>query len=80
MKTPGLIRKLDDLGRIVIPSNLRKTLDLKPGDELEMYAQEECIVMRKFEPGCVFCGGTYRIMEFKEKNICAACLRSLRNG
>ncbi len=80
MKTPGRIRKLDDLGRIVIPADLRKALELDTGDALEMYVQEEYIVMRKFAPGCIFCGGTQGLMEYKEKNICAGCLRNLRNG
>ena len=56
MKSTGVVRKMDDLGRIVIPIELRRTLDIAERDELEIYMENDRIILQKFEPACIFCG------------------------
>ena len=58
MKSTGIVRKMDDLGRIVLPMEIRNTFDINPKDPLEIFVDEDCIVLRKYEPACVFCGET----------------------
>jgi transcriptional pleiotropic regulator of transition state genes len=77
MKSTGIVRKVDELGRIVLPIELRRTLDIAERDPLEIYVDGTSIILRKHESSCVFCGSGKDVTEFKEKNICAACLREL---
>lgn len=77
MKPTGIIRKVDRLGRVVLPIELRRTLDIAEGDELEMHMEDRRIVLRKVENGCVFCGGTAVLTEYCEKHICGECLQKL---
>ena len=58
MKSTGIIRKVDDLGRIVLPIELRRTLDIAERDELEIYMENDRIILQKFEPACIFCGSS----------------------
>lgn len=76
MKATGMIRKVDELGRIVLPIELRRNLDIAERDELEIYVDGECIVLRKHEASCVFCGGSV-LRQFHGKYICADCLAEL---
>lgn len=78
MKTLGMVRKVDALGRIVIPHELREALGIDSGDELELCCQGEALVLRKFSSACVFCGGRESIYVFREKYVCGECLQSLR--
>ena len=78
MKTLGIVRKIDESGRIVIPNELRNALELGHGDEVEMRCQGDTIVLRKFAPLCVFCGSRERLAQYQEKFICSVCLRNLR--
>ncbi len=80
MKSPCLIRKMDDLGRIVIPSQLRKGMDLQPGDTLELYMEEDRLVLQRFSPACVFCGGIRELMTYQGKNICARCVHTIKEA
>ena len=78
MKSTGVIRKLDDLGRIVIPKELRDTLNLLTRDSLEIFKEKDKIILSKYEPGCKFCGeidGTYI---FKGYKICNNCFEKIR--
>lgn len=77
MKSTGIVRKVDELGRIVLPIELRRTLDIAERDALEIYVDGTSIVLKKHECSCVFCGSSKNVSEFKEKNICAACLQEL---
>ncbi|MCL4517299.1 MAG: AbrB/MazE/SpoVT family DNA-binding domain-containing protein [Firmicutes bacterium] len=79
MKSTGIVRKVDDLGRIVIPIELRRNLGIDKKDALEIYVDSERIVLKKYEPACVFCGNAEDIRSFKEKNICRACLEAMRS-
>ena len=79
MKSTGIVRKVDELGRIVIPIELRRTLDIAEKDSLEIYTQDDAIVLKKYENTCVFCGKTKNVREYKGKNICESCLAELKN-
>lgn len=77
MKATGIVRKVDELGRIVLPIELRRTLDIAERDPLEIYVDGSSIILTKYQPACVFCGDSTDISAFKGKNICAACLKEL---
>ncbi|MCX7780871.1 MAG: AbrB/MazE/SpoVT family DNA-binding domain-containing protein [Negativicutes bacterium] len=77
MKSTGIVRKVDELGRVVIPIELRRTLDIEEKDALEIYVDSDRIILRKYEPACVFCGNADEITNFKGKNICQECLNAM---
>lgn len=77
MKSTGIVRKLDELGRLVIPKELRKTLSIDVKDPLEIYVDGETIILKKYAPACIFCGEASGIINFKGKNICANCRKDL---
>ena len=78
MKSTGIVRKVDDLGRIVIPIELRRTLDIEIKDALEIYVEGEQIILKKYEPACIFCGNARDTVNYKGKNICKKCLAELK--
>ena len=73
MKSTGIVRKVDELGRVVIPIELRRTLAIAEKDGLEIYVDSDRIILRKYEPACVFCGSMDELLYFKNKRICHAC-------
>ncbi len=77
MKSTGIVRKVDELGRVVIPIELRRTLDIEEKDSLEIYVDSDRIILRKYEPACVFCGNADEVTHFKNKNVCKDCLSSM---
>ena len=77
MKATGIVRKVDELGRIVLPIELRRTLGIAEKDPLEIYVSGDTIVLKKYQNACIFCDGTHDVHNFKGKNICAACLQEL---
>ena len=79
MKATGIVRKVDELGRIVLPIELRRTLDIDVRDSLEIYVDGQTIVLRKYEPCCVFCGDARDVTAFRGKNVCAGCLSQLNH-
>lgn len=78
MKSTGIVRKVDELGRVVIPIELRRTLQINEKDPLEIYVDGEKIILKKYEPTCIFCGNAENLHRYREKNICADCLQQLR--
>ena len=78
MKSTGIVRKVDELGRIVLPVELRRTLDIVEKDALEIYVEGNTIILKKYEPACIFCGDARDVIDYKGKNICAACRLDLR--
>ncbi len=81
MKATGIVRRIDDLGRIVIPKELRTTLGIKDSDPLEFYMQGDGIVLVPYRPGCVFCGeSTEAMVEFKGQRVCRNCVKELGAG
>ena len=77
MKSTGIIRKVDELGRIVLPIELRRTLDIAERDELEIFMENDRIVLQKFEPACIFCGSSRLLTAYRGKNICQSCISKI---
>lgn len=73
MKSTGIVRKVDELGRVVIPIELRNKFEIKEKDQIEIYVDGSCVVLKKYEPNCIFCGNTKDLIEYKDKLICNAC-------
>ena len=78
MKSTGIVRKGDELGRIVLPIEMRRTLDIGEKDALEIYVEGSSVILKKYKPSCVFCDATKDITVFKGKNICPKCLKELK--
>jgi len=78
MKATGIVRKLDQLGRIVIPKELRGTFDLKETDPIEIFVDGADIILRKYQPACIFCNDANDIVSFEGKNICRKCLKKIQ--
>lgn len=79
MKSTGIVRKVDELGRIVLPIELRRTLDIGEKDALEIYVDGSAVVLKKYAPSCVFCNDVKSVTNYKGKNVCSACLNELKN-
>ncbi len=77
MRSTGIVRKVDELGRIVIPIELRRTLGVKEKDPLEIFVDGDKIILKKYEPACIFCGAAGDVINFKEKIVCSECTGSL---
>ena len=77
VKATGIVRKVDELGRIVLPIELRRTLDIEERDSLEIYLDGDKIVLQKYEPACMFCGSSRGLANYRGKNICHECIRNL---
>jgi len=77
LKSTGIVRKVDELGRVVIPIELRRTLGIAEKDALEIYVDNEKIILKKYEPACIFCGNAENIIIFSGKNICNECAASM---
>ena len=80
MKSTGVVRKVDELGRIVLPIELRRTHNIEEKDALEIYVDGENIILKKYEPACIFCGDAKNVSNYKGKNICSGCLTELSNA
>lgn len=78
MKSTGIVRKVDELGRIVLPIELRRTLDIAERDPLEITVDGSSIILRKYECACVFCGSTKDVFEYKGKSVCDACMQEIK--
>lgn len=78
MKSTGIVRKVDDLGRIVLPKELRRILDIEERDPLEIFVDGSFIMLQKYEPSCVFCGNANNITNYRGKNICESCMTELK--
>lgn len=79
MKATGIVRKVDELGRIVLPIELRRTLDISEKDSLEIYTDGSSIVLKKYQPACVFCSDSRDTISFHGKNVCPRCYREMQN-
>lgn len=77
MKSTGIVRKVDELGRIVIPKEMRKKFGIDVKDDIEIYVEDDKIILQKYEPSCVFCRNSDGIFEFRGKNVCPECARAL---
>lgn len=77
MKPAGVVRKVDQLGRIVLPKSLRKRYQMNEGDPVEILVQGDHIILERYRPKCVFCGSMEQVNEFKERSICNQCLTEM---
>ena len=77
MKSTGIVRKIDELGRVVLPIELRRNLEIAEKDPVEIFVDEDMIVLKKYTPSCVFCSNTKNVIKFKDKNVCESCLSEL---
>ncbi|HPE95902.1 MAG TPA: AbrB/MazE/SpoVT family DNA-binding domain-containing protein [Bacillota bacterium] len=77
MKPLGIVRKVDILGRVVIPKELRTTLDIAEKDPIEIYVEDEKIILKKYNPTCVFCGSVDNVLLYKDKLVCETCAKAI---
>lgn len=77
MKPAGVVRKVDQLGRIVLPKSLRKRYQMNEGDPVEILVQGDHIILERYRPKCVFRGSMDGVSEFKERHICAQCMSEM---
>lgn len=77
MKSTGIVRKVDELGRIVLPIELRKVLNIEPRDSLEIFVDGGTVMLRKYEPQCIFCGNAKEVTPFKGRNVCKDCVNEI---
>jgi len=78
MKSTGIVRKVDELGRIVLPIEMRRTLDIAEKDALEIYVEGSSVILKKYRPSCIFCDSNKDVKNFKGKNVCPKCLKELQ--
>ena len=74
-----MTRNLDELGRIVIPKEMRKVLDINIRDPLEIFSGEGTIILKNYSPGCVFCGNIDKAVKFKQNIICEECIQEMKD-
>jgi AbrB family transcriptional regulator, transcriptional pleiotropic regulator of transition state genes len=78
MKNVGIVRKIDSLGRVVLPKELRDSMELPEGTPMEIYTEGETILLKKYQPACIFCGSAKSVKDFKGKKVCSRCMGDLR--
>ena len=76
-KSTGIIRKVDELGRIVIPKEIRNIFNVEEKDRLEIFTEGNSIILKKYEKSCIFCGSTKKLQNFKNKSVCYKCMNDL---
>ena len=79
MRSTGIIRAIDSLGRVVLPIELRRSMDLSQHDALEITLENDAIVLRKYEPNCIFCGSMRDLRTLRGKQVCRSCREALRD-
>ena len=79
MKATGMFRKVDELGRIVLPAEIRQAMDIKLKDSLEIYTEGDSIIWKKYQLSCVFCQESENLEVFEGKRICPACLSKIKS-
>ena len=79
MKSTGVVRKVDELGRIVLPSEIRQSMDINVKDPIEIYTDGDRIILKKYQQSCIFCGAAEDLEQFCDKRICKTCLQTIKN-
>ena len=79
MKSTGIVRHIDELGRIVVPKEMRMKMDIASSDPVEIYVEGNKIILTKYHPCCNFCGSENDVVNFKGKKICRECLEEIKN-
>ena len=80
MKSTGIVRKVDELGRVVLPISIRKIMDINIKDPVEIFTDEDKIILKKYQPSCVFCANADNIVFFNGKRICEDCLKKIKES
>ncbi len=80
MTSTGIVRRIDSVGRFVLPIELRRTLQIEDSDSLEIFVEDNTIVLKKYQPACIFCGNARDVSTYKGKNICAECIANLQEN
>ncbi|MCM1226062.1 MAG: AbrB/MazE/SpoVT family DNA-binding domain-containing protein [Clostridium sp.] len=78
MKNTGVCKTIDDLGRIVLPKEIRKNLGFDIRSSVELYVEDDRLIIKKAEESCIFCGSSDDLTEFKEKNVCQKCINTMK--
>ena len=78
MKSTGVVRKVDELGRIVLPIELRRNLDIEIKDPVEIYVDGDMIILKKYQASCLFCGNAKDVVSVHGKNVCKDCLAEMK--
>lgn len=79
MKSTGIVRRIDNLGRVVLPIELRRIFDIDKEDPVEIFVDDNYIMLKKYQPACIFCNDAKDVINFKGKNICQKCLAEMRD-
>lgn len=79
MKATGIIREVDEAGRIVVPKEIRKKLFIENTDPVEFFVEDDKIIIKKFNNTCIFCGKSADLSDFKGKTVCLACINEISN-
>ncbi len=79
MKSTGIVRKIDELGRVVLPIELRRVLSLDKDSSLEIYVDDDTVILKKYQPACIFCGVVDDILKYESRNICKNCRSEIAN-
>ena len=77
MKSTGIIRRVDELGRVVIPIEIRNQFNIIEKDPIEIYVDGSSIILKKFEPNCIFCGNNQDLLSYHDKLICTDCAKKI---
>lgn len=80
MKESVFVKKIDDLGRVVVPKDIRKALGINNGEEVRFEVIDDTVIIRKAVSTCVFCGSEDKLTEIKDKHVCKNCIEQLSNG
>ena len=79
MKSTGIVRRVDELGRVVIPIEIRNKFEIAEKDPIEIYVEGSSIILKKFEQNCIFCGSTKDLVEYKDRLVCSKCAENINN-
>ena len=79
MKSTGIVRRVDELGRVVIPIEIRNKLNISERDPIEIYVDNSLIILKKYEESCIFCGNTENLLDYHDKLICKKCTQKICN-
>lgn len=79
MVSTGIVRKVDELGRVVIPIELRRTMNIGEKDALEIFTEDGTIILKKYHPACIFCGQAKNVRNLKDKRVCPKCIEEIAN-
>ena len=77
-KSTGIKREIDKLGRIVLPIELRRSLEIESGDAVEIFIEDNKVILQKYMPSCIFCGSSDNVIAYKDKNVCLSCVAELK--